>query len=252
MMSLEAIEHAATKIAATETAAPGPMIWNLVTDSDAGTFSEIYFTEAERDARCLALCADHWVAQDGPMSADWSVAYAVMQGRSCDWWFHLSEHDISDHPFVLQVANLLDRDDIHITSEAGEAIEEILAGVGSIVEPQDTPPPSLTPMIDTIDLQLVGEYRTRADLMDHPAFAHLETDSDGNPCVWENEYSCPCSADPATAWESAWSCQCDDKCPVCGKSISPFNSDWIAAGGDACVGNAPYDIWVSLPEAGAA
>ncbi|MDP2047572.1 MAG: hypothetical protein Q8K33_01580 [Cypionkella sp.] len=82
-------------------------IWNLVTDSDAGTFSEIFYSEALRDARCYDLCADQWDAEDGPMSADWRVAYAVMQGKSCDWWFHLSEHDISGHPDLIRAPVLL-------------------------------------------------------------------------------------------------------------------------------------------------
>jgi hypothetical protein len=75
-------------------------IFSLVTDSDAGTFCEIYHTEDERDARCLALCADLW--EDGEMPPNWRDAYSYMQNRSADWWFHLSEHDLTAHPAVME------------------------------------------------------------------------------------------------------------------------------------------------------
>lgn len=91
-------------------------------------------------------------------------------------------------------------------------------------------------------------YKTRADLMLHPAFAALglNTDSDGNPCVWRNlyEHECPERGDAESAWEDVWSCQCDDECPECGDAISPYRSEWIG----------PCDpvfrlLWEGLPEA---
>lgn len=81
--------------------------------------------------------------------------------------------------------------------------------------------------------------RTRADLMQHPAFAGLETDTQGNPCVWLNEY-----ADEAgNVWDSYWSCQCDDD------GVSPYASHWSAT----CAPNQSdqaYRLWERLPEKG--
>lgn len=41
---------------------------------------------------------------------------------------------------------------------------------------------------------------------------------------FENDYSCP---DCDTKWTDEWSCTCDDECPSCGSSVSPFESNEI-------------------------
>jgi hypothetical protein len=83
---------------------------------------------------------------------------------------------------------------------------------------------------------------TRADLMKHPAFADLQVDSDGNPCVWQNRYD-----SGAHIWESAWSCQCDDD------GYEPFESDWLPTctgwHEDGSPNDAAYWLWEALPEA---
>lgn len=89
-------------------------IWTLLTDSDEGTFSQVFTTEADRDTRCFDLCKDKWDNdEDGDMPQDWRAAYAVMQGRSCEWWFHLAEHDI---PLPAPAFNCL---------PAGETLEDL-------------------------------------------------------------------------------------------------------------------------------
>lgn len=89
--------------------------------------------------------------------------------------------------------------------------------------------------------------RTRADLMKHPGFAGLNVDSEGNPCVWRNSYSCQSCTSEQIDWQDDWSCECDDDCPACGKSQSPTHSDWLP---DAAPGAHWYFTWRSLPEAG--
>ena len=37
-----------------------------------------------------------------------------------------------------------------------------------------------------------------------------------------NYYFCP---ECGTEWVDAWSCMCDDRCPSCNKSCSPFDSE---------------------------
>ena len=74
-------------------------------------------------------------------------------------------------------------------------------------------------------------YETRADLMQHPAFVDLDTDSCGNPCIWENLYF-----DAGNDWRSTWSCQCDDD------GVEPYESNFLP-------GQEFYDLWNSLPEA---
>lgn len=86
---------------------------------------------------------------------------------------------------------------------------------------------------------------TRADLLDCQAWAHMDADSSGNPCVWRNLYACDCSEGLRCAWESDWSCQCDDECPVCGASVSPVESVWI--GPSTALARA---FWECLPESG--
>jgi hypothetical protein len=83
---------------------------------------------------------------------------------------------------------------------------------------------------------------TRADLMKHPAFADLETDTSGNPCVWENHYD-----SGAATWKDAWSCQCDDD------GYEPYDSIWLARctrwHPDGSPADAAYYLWEALPEA---
>lgn len=99
------------------------------------------------------------------------------------------------------------------------------------------------------------DLATRADLMKIPAFADLDVDSCGNPCVWENDYEhrdCDAISDDedspeAPTWTDIWSCQVDSECPECGYDISPTESIWIG----------PEDpdlkeLWDDLPEAGEA
>lgn len=87
-------------------------------------------------------------------------------------------------------------------------------------------------------------YKTRADLMQHPAFAELGTDTSGNPCVWENYYSCRVCSSEQEDWSDVWSCQCDDECPDCGRACEPEESVWIGPE-DADL----QKLWESLPEA---
>ena len=86
-----------------------------------------------------------------------------------------------------------------------------------------------------------GDYLTRADLMKHESFADLEKDSEGNPCVWLNQYRCDCGEE----WDSPWSCQCDDECGRCGKDRSPDESDWLGPNDRDALA-----LWENLPEAG--
>lgn len=75
-------------------------------------------------------------------------------------------------------------------------------------------------------------YTSRADLMNHPAFEHLEEDSSGLPCVWENHY------DPnGQHWSSTWSCQCSED------GIEPYHSEWIGPTDPDLIA-----LWESLPE----
>lgn len=84
---------------------------------------------------------------------------------------------------------------------------------------------------------------TRADLA---VFGWLDTDGDGNPCVWESHYRCDGGVDEPThdaEWSGEWSCQSDDQCPVCGRSVSPHTSTFIPK-----LPPALEALWRALPE----
>ncbi len=70
-------------------------------------------------------------------------------------------------------------------------------------------------------------YKTRADLLNLAGFHHLDTDSCGNPIVWENHFTCRTCSSEQVDWIDNWSCQCDDECPECGEAVSPYDSIWI-------------------------
>lgn len=96
-------------------------------------------------------------------------------------------------------------------------------------------------------------YLVRSDLMRHTAFADLETDCYGNPCVWRNEYQC-CDGHAMVVWSSDWSCQCDDECPICGSDVSPIGADWLPKcetwTAEGVPDDAAYHLWSGLPEDG--
>lgn len=79
---------------------------------------------------------------------------------------------------------------------------------------------------------------TRADLA---TISVNGRDTSGNPCVWLNEYCCDACEIP---WDDRWSCQCDDKCPACGRSVSPHTSTFVAG-----VPAALEALWAALPDA---
>lgn len=82
---------------------------------------------------------------------------------------------------------------------------------------------------------------TRADLplLFPDEFGHLDQDSEGNPCVWRNEYQHQHKDGTFDEWTSEWSCQCDDD------GVEPVRSVWI---GTQNVGLRA--LWERLPEAG--
>lgn len=93
-----------------------------------------------------------------------------------------------------------------------------------------------------------GPPATRADLMQRPAWADMETDTSGNPLVWRNSYACD-DGHHMEEWHMDWSCQCDDDCGVCGASIAPTyageaTSRWIGP-----EDHAEIALWESLPDA---
>lgn len=81
---------------------------------------------------------------------------------------------------------------------------------------------------------------TRADLFAFKDYGGIDRDTTGNPCVWENDYSCEACGN---AWADRWSCACNDRCPACGAEISPFRSRYIGPQGAAAA------AWRMLPEA---
>jgi len=87
--------------------------------------------------------------------------------------------------------------------------------------------------------------KTRADLMTIPGFADLDVDTDGNPCVWDNHYTCQACTSEQEDWSDNWSCQSNDDCGECGKEIEPHESTWIGPESEVLKA-----LWEALPEAG--
>jgi hypothetical protein len=45
--------------------------------------------------------------------------------------------------------------------------------------------------------------------------------------MFRNYYRCPCGNE----WTDEWECTCDDRCPECGTSCSPYHSEEIKTTG---------------------
>lgn len=42
--------------------------------------------------------------------------------------------------------------------------------------------------------------------------------------VFRNYYRCP---NDETTWKDDWSCMCNDRCPICGTEVEPYDSEDI-------------------------
>jgi hypothetical protein len=42
--------------------------------------------------------------------------------------------------------------------------------------------------------------------------------------LFRNYYCCP---NDQTTWNDDWSCMCNDKCPICGTEVEPYESEDI-------------------------
>jgi predicted RNA-binding Zn-ribbon protein involved in translation (DUF1610 family) len=56
---------------------------------------------------------------------------------------------------------------------------------------------------------------------------------------FHNFYRCP---DDGTVWDDKWDCMCDDKCPTCGRELSPEDSDRLCPNCGASVEEATDNI----------
>ena len=87
--------------------------------------------------------------------------------------------------------------------------------------------------------------KSRADLTTVPGFADLDVDTDGNPIVWENHYTCQGCSSEQVDWSDTWSCQCNDRCPGCDTVIEPHESTWIGPESEVLKA-----LWEALAEVG--
>lgn len=71
-------------------------IYSLVAENDSGSETLIFYTEAERNARALAIVAEEWDADLGPMPDDWWEAYEALHNQSLfdAIYLHSDDHEI--------------------------------------------------------------------------------------------------------------------------------------------------------------
>lgn len=72
-------------------------IYSLVVDNDSGTSTHLFYTEAERDARCQMIMASAW-SDNGwpePVPADWRDAWEKIEAAGADFWIVMAEHEIN-------------------------------------------------------------------------------------------------------------------------------------------------------------
>jgi hypothetical protein len=81
-------------------------VFSLVIDNDSGTAVELFTSEAARDARCRAICAEAWGEIGPAMPNDWRDAYAILSDHSCDFWLATQEHDLALPLVLTQLAEV--------------------------------------------------------------------------------------------------------------------------------------------------
>lgn len=72
-------------------------IYSLVVDNDSGTSTHLFYTEAERDARCQMIMASAWIDNgwSEPVPTDWRIAWEEIEAAGADFWVSLGEHEIN-------------------------------------------------------------------------------------------------------------------------------------------------------------
>lgn len=58
-------------------------------------------------------------------------------------------------------------------------------------------------------------------------YGMTQLDEEEESQFWNHYCHDDCPVEPGIEWEDQWSCGCDDECPACGTSISPYQSDEI-------------------------
>lgn len=236
-------------------------IWILTTDDYNGNQSVVRFTAAEAEAAALDFCREHWPEDAGSMPENFAAAYELIQDgdRGLVW---ITEHDISAHPAIVAaieatalaetVIGKLAKGDLNLHTEQGAIMDayDAVADANCLLLGKmaaDGEPDASVPATFTGNDGSTVSPLTRAALMQHPAFAGLNTDTEGNPCVWRNSYTCRSCTSEQIDWTDDWSCGCDDECPNCGESHSPHDQQWLAkCDANGFVGK----LWENLPEAG--
>lgn len=66
--------------------------------------------------------------------------------------------------------------------------------------------------------ELCKIFKDRSDLMKLNEFSNFQTDSSGQPCIFENHYKCEVCDE---SWENEWSSACNDRCPCCNTETEP-------------------------------
>lgn len=70
-------------------------IWSLVLDNDDGTSCQLFATEAEADAACMAIMVEAWAGRADPIPATWREAWEEIEAEGCDFWVVLDWHEIA-------------------------------------------------------------------------------------------------------------------------------------------------------------
>ncbi len=72
-------------------------IWTLVHDSDAGTRTEVFTSQAQLDARACEIMTEAWRENNWPDQppTDWREAWELIDAAGCDFWISTDEHEIT-------------------------------------------------------------------------------------------------------------------------------------------------------------
>ena len=72
------------------------IVWSLVHDSDSGTATFLFGSEAELDSKAALIMEEDWAAcnRKQPMPADWREAWEIIQSDGCDFWISTDTHEV--------------------------------------------------------------------------------------------------------------------------------------------------------------
>jgi hypothetical protein len=120
-------------------------LWTLATDTNFGTETHTFKTEAEFNDFMLGFLADHWHS-DEEIPDDWSEAWDAMDNQLGGMdTFQTAEIELFDHPVVAETLDALHAAHQKLEKADSDAAAAVTHRLAAAIQTLTPPPPPVAP-----------------------------------------------------------------------------------------------------------